>query len=223
MFFFCPETAYRRATQYNTDLSSNSQTHILPFNGRVTPAAMDFPDPIPALSKEAGATPIENLDTDIPPPRATFLQSLALFNGRKTSDSLWKLVLRPVVLIVHPAVFWGMLTQGALIGWSVMIGVVLAYIFMLAPVRFHEEQIGYMYAGAFLGAMLGFLLAGMLADWSTRVMTRWNKGVFEPEFRILLVLPQAITGITGVFLFGWTASKPATYGWALPDFFFGME
>jgi MFS family permease len=165
---------------------------------------MDFPDPIPALSKEAGATPIENLDTDIPPPRATFLQSLALFNGRKTSDSLWKLVLR-------------------LIGWSVMIGVVIAYIFMMAPVRFHEEQIGYMYAGAFLGAMLGFLLAGLLADWSTRVMTRWNKGVFEPEFRILLVLPQAITGITGVFLFGWTASKPETYGWAVPDFFFGME
>lgn len=184
---------------------------------------MDFPDPIPVLSKEAGATPIENLDTDIPPPRATFLQSLALFNGRKTSDSLWKLILRPIVLIVHPAVFWGMLTQGALIGWSVMIGVVIAYIFMMAPVRFHEEQIGYMYTGAFLGAMLGFLLAGMLADWSTRVMTRWNKGVFEPEFRILLVLPQAITGITGVFLFGWVASKPETYGWALPDFFFGME
>lgn len=66
--------------------------------------------------------------------RDGWVKQMALFNGRKTEDSLWKLVLRPIVLLVHPAVFWGMVTQGALVGWTVMIGVVLAFIVSCPPI-----------------------------------------------------------------------------------------
>ena len=104
-----------------------------------------------------------------------------------------------------------------------MIGVVLAAIFLGPPLWFGEVQTGYMYAGPFVGAILGFLLSGVLADWGAKWMTRRNKGVYEPEFRILLVVPQMIFGCAGLYGFGITAEKVTKFGWFWPDFFFALE
>jgi hypothetical protein len=79
-----------------------------------------------------------------------------------------------------------------------------------------------MYTSAFVGAILGFLLTGLLTDWSANLLTRWNKGVYEPEFRLVLVLPQLVLGSAGLYGFGWTASDIARYGWFWPDFFFAL-
>ena len=61
-------------------------------------------------------------------------------------------------------------------------------IFLGPPLWFDEVHTGYMYTGPFIGAVLGFLLAGLLADWSAKMMIRRNKGIYEPEFRIILVV-----------------------------------
>jgi len=68
-----------------------------------------------------------------PKTQTPYLKSLALFNGRKTDESVFKLILRPFPLLFHPAILWGMLTQGALIGWTVLIGVVLGVIVSPPP------------------------------------------------------------------------------------------
>ena len=104
-----------------------------------------------------------------------------------------------------------------------MIGVVLAAIFLGPPLFFNEVETGYMYTGAFVGAILGFLLAGLLADWSTNLMIRRNKGVYEPEFRIVLVVAQLVFGCAGLYGFGVTGASVGRYGWFLPDFFFALE
>jgi hypothetical protein len=149
------------------------------------------------------------------------------FNGRHSPDSFWKLCLRPFPLFFHPAIFWACLTQGTLIGWTVLIGVVLAAIFLGPPLWFNEVTTGYMYVGAFLGALIGFAIAGVLADWSTKAMIRRNKGVYEPEFRIVLVLAQLVLGCTGLYGFGIVSANVQNYGkpaqWVLPDFFFACE
>lgn len=48
------------------------------------------------------------------------------FNGRKTDERYLHLLLRPFALFFHPGILWACLIQGTLIGWTVMIGVVLA-------------------------------------------------------------------------------------------------
>lgn len=54
-------------------------------------------------------------------------------------------------------------------------------------------------------------------------MTRKNKGLYEPEFRIVLVIPQLIFGCAGLYLFGVTSATLTHYSWILPVFAFGLE
>ncbi|RPA90766.1 MFS general substrate transporter [Choiromyces venosus 120613-1] len=155
--------------------------------------------------------------------RHSFVKRMALFNGRKTSESPLKLFLRPIAVIFHPAVMWGMLTQGTMIGWTVMIGVVLAFVLTFPPLAFSEVETGYMYTGAFIGALVGLALTGPLADWSAKFLTKRNKGIYEPEFRLFLVIPQMLTGCLGLYMFGISTHNIPKYGWIWPDVFFMLE
>jgi MFS family permease len=115
------------------------------------------------------------------------------------------------------------LIQGTLIGWTVFIGVCLAAILISPPLFFNEEQTGYMYTGAFIGAVVGFIIAGALSDTIPRFLTKMNKGKFEPEFRLFLVIPQVILGCIGLWRFGIVSNDVATYGWFWPAFYFSLE
>lgn len=91
------------------------------------------------------------------------------------------------------------------------------------PLFFNEVQTGYMYTGAFVGALVGFAAAGLLADTVPRWLTRRsNGGVYEPEFRLpALVLVQLVLGCAGLYGFGVCSANTSRYGWFWPDFWFG--
>ena len=54
-------------------------------------------------------------------------------------------------------------------------------------------------------------------------MTRRNGGIYEPEFRIILVIPQLVIGCTGLYGFGITSSRIIDYFWFWPVFFFALQ
>lgn len=221
LFFFVPETAFRRDDYFNIDIrGEESVQHGTALKNRT--ANGDGPNPSSSIEKQPG-TVYEGSSPASVSPKVSFARSLLPFNGRKTDENLFKLVLRPLPLFLHPAVLWACLIQGTLIGWTVMIGVVLAAIFLGPPLWYSEVQTGYMYTGPFVGAVLGFLLAGLLADWSAKVMIKRNKGVYEPEFRIVLVVAQMVFGCAGLYGFGITSYDVSRYGWFWPDFFFALE
>lgn len=221
VIFFVPETAYRRNSSLNTDYVVEESFSRRASEKR-TSASVSQPDSINNHSGERDNRRVNSQVHDaIIPPKVSFAKSLLPFNGRKTDENFFKLVLRPLPLFFHPAVFWACLIQGALIGWTVMIGIVLAAIFLGPPLWFDEVKTGYMYTGPFIGAILGFLVAGLLSDWSTKLLIRRNRGVYEPEFRILLVVPQLIFGCAGLYGFGITSNHVTSWFW--PDFFFALE
>ena len=234
--FLVPETAFRRSAHLNTDMASSDDigTFQKPYQ------------PGHELHDSRGQSPVETPDSAAEPARdtngvqseshhvtphytgastakRTYLQLLMPFNGRKSDESYWKLLMRPFPLFAHPAILWSCLIQGTMIGWTVFIGIILAAIFLGPPLFWDEVKTGYAYTGAFIGAVLGFLLAGALADWSAKFMTRKNGGIYEPEFRIILVIPQLVFGVAGLFGFGITASRLTDYSWVLPIFFFGLQ
>ncbi|KAK3943271.1 major facilitator superfamily transporter [Diplogelasinospora grovesii] len=242
--FFCPETAYRRDASLNTDMLDHDNAAGAPkqshspnlsnedpekSNGAATANAQAEPGTAAENGEASAANGVHrtaNGKSDLANrPKVTFVQSLALFNGRKTDDAFWKLLLRPLPLFLQPAFLWACLIQGLLIGWTVFIGVILAQFLLGPPLWWDEVRTGYAYTGAFIGALIGFIIAGALADWSARFMTKLNGGVYEPEFRIVLVIPQMILGCAGLYGWGITVDGllKREYGYAVPLTFFALE
>lgn len=233
IIFLCPETAYRRDAKLNTDMIAEDATG-LPTTQENKEAETNGEG---SNGETSNGTTINGNGTDdahvssLPganTPKTTWVQSLMPFNGRKTDDRFLTLLLRPFPLFLQPAFFWGCLIQGTMIGWTVFIGVILAQFFLGYPLWWTEVDTGYAYTGAFIGAIMGFVISGLLADWSAKVMTKWNNGVYEPEFRIILVIPQLIFGVMGLYGWGITAdgvmkNKYGENGWVIPLMFFAFE
>ncbi|KAL4951206.1 major facilitator superfamily domain-containing protein [Aspergillus filifer] len=221
--FLVPETAFKRPNYLELHYeSAQGRAEEGQQNGHNTPGDQEKHKQPSASNGESSLdiTSDDTRPTEIPA-KVTYFQTLKLFNGRKTDEHWWKLLLRPFPLFLHPAVLWACLIQGVIIGWTVFIGVTLAAIFMSGPLWFNEDKTGYMYAGAFIGAMVGLFLSGLLSDFMNHAMIRLNRGRYEPEFRILLVIFQLIFCGIGMYGFGITANNAAHYGWLPPDVFFG--
>ncbi|TQN68696.1 Protein HOL1 [Colletotrichum shisoi] len=226
VFFLCPETSYRRDAALNTDMAAESIELVnkpSSFNDGPSSSPGDDQEKLTAgaSTNAPGLEPSRGAHT----PKKTFVQSLALFDGRKTDEGYWKLLLRPFPLFVQPAFLWGCLIQGTMIGWTVFIGVIVAAIFLGPPYYWNEIYAGYAYVGAFVGALVGFIIAGVFSDWSASFMTRRNGGIYEPEFRIVMVLPMFVVGGMGLYGFAITSAGLASreYHYSIPLIFFGLE
>lgn len=224
IYFFCPETAYRRDASLNTDMLATGTSHTA-LNEK--DQHHESADRERGTSSDKAVADPENVTATrtVEIPKKSFRQSLAIFTGRKSDETFWKLLFRPFPLFLQPAFLWACLVQGTMIGWTVFIGVIMAQFFLGYPLWWDEVRTGYAYVGAFIGAILGFVIAGGLADWSAKKLTKWNKGVYEPEFRIVLVIPQMIFGCMGLYGFGITADGLLVnkYNYAVPLTFFAFE
>ncbi|KAK1771423.1 major facilitator superfamily transporter [Phialemonium atrogriseum] len=224
IILFCPETAYVRSASLNLDLVARENEVETEAKTRDDRTSADWETTtLAAPAADNGGNQVASAPREQPKP--TLWRWLALFNGRKTDEQFWKLLLRPLVMLLQPAFLWASLIQGTMIGWTVFIGVTLAQFTIATPLWWNEVKTGYAYVGPFVGALLGFAIAGGLADWSAKALTRRNGGVYEPEFRILLVIPQLILG--GIGLYGWGITADGMllrkYNVVVPLTFFGLE
>src|SRR5277367_6307394 len=58
-------------------------------------------------------------------------------------------------------------------------------------------SVGLLYIAPFIGGVLGSSISGKVSDIVCRWMTRHNGGIFEPEFRLVMVIPVAIATVIG--------------------------
>lgn len=94
-FFFVPETAYRRAGHIRTDFEySNDQPTV--SGSQNQPSKRED-----ASSPHQGSRELADV-----PAKASFIQTLKPFNGRKTDENFFKLLLRPFPLFFQPAILW---------------------------------------------------------------------------------------------------------------------
>lgn len=193
MVFFVPETAYIRApvkARLGT-ISNNSDSEKAAGdekNIEVSATGKTTPDIAPAIE-----------------PKESYLHSLRFMSGRKYTDApLWKILIRPVVIFWYPAVLWAFLIYGVSLTWIVVFSVVNASIFTLPPYNFSVSQTGLISLSPFIFTILGEVISGPLNDWICLYLTKKNHGIYEPEFRLVLMGPVLILGITGFFGFGAT-------------------
>lgn len=154
------------------------------------------------------------------PPR-TFTQQLRPYHGRLNSDRWLKVMIRPFVLFLYPAVLWSSAVYACSIGWLIVISETMAIIYRDPTIyNFDALQTGLVYISPFIGGVLGTGVAGKISDIIVRAMSRRNGGLYEPEFRLVMAIPITITTCIGLMGFGWSAQ--VRDHWIVPTVFFGV-
>ncbi|KAL1847513.1 hypothetical protein Daus18300_013936 [Diaporthe australafricana] len=150
----------------------------------------------------------------------TYIQSLRVFTGRYSDAPMWKIFLRPVVMWFYPAVLWAFLIYGTTITWVVVFSVVNGVIFVSPPYNFTVSQTGLISLSPFILTILGEVISGPANDWICVYLTKKNKGIYEPEFRLPLISVAVILGTVGFFGFGATIHYQTH--WTGPVLCFGL-
>ncbi|KAK0669524.1 protein HOL1 [Cercophora samala] len=153
-------------------------------------------------------------------PPKSFVQQLKPFNGRLTKDKWHKAAIRPLILLSYPAVLWSSIVYACSVGWLIVISESMAVIYREEIYDFDALQTGLVYISPFIGGVLGTAVAGKVSDIIVKAMARRNGGLYEPEFRLIMAFPVAITTVIGLMGFGWSAE--VRNHWMVPTAFFGI-
>jgi hypothetical protein len=153
-------------------------------------------------------------------PRQSFRAQLKIHNGRLNQDLWWKAAVRPFVLFSYPAVLWSSAVYACSVGWLIVISECVAVIYREGTYQFGALSTGLVYVSPFLGGVLGTAVAGRVSDVIVKAMARRNGGLYEPEFRLVMVIPILITTLVGLIGFGWSAD--VNDPWIVPTVFFGV-
>lgn len=154
-------------------------------------------------------------------PQKSYVQSLKPWNGRLVKDKWHKVMLRPFILYAYPAVLWSSMVYALAVGWLIVLSESVAEIYQNhESYNFTPLQVGLVYVSPFVGGVLGTAVAGKISDIVVRYMARRNDGVYEPEFRLVMAIPIAISTVIGLMGFGWSAEE--RNNWIVPTVFFGV-
>lgn len=154
-------------------------------------------------------------------PAKSYVHTLKPWNGRLVKDKWLKVACRPFILFAYPAVLWSSMVYALAVGWLIVLSESVAHIYQDShSYNFTSLQVGLVYISPFVGGVLGTAVAGKVSDLVVRFMARRNDGVYEPEFRLVMAIPIALTTVIGLMGFGWSAEEKDA--WIVPTVFFGI-
>lgn len=149
----------------------------------------------------------------------SFKNRLRVYSGCHSPDKWWMVALRPFYLYLYPPVLYGALVYSMAVVWLIVISETVLDIFKGAAYGYSQQTVGLFYLGPFIGGVLGSLSCGIVGDRLTRYMVRRNHGVYEPEFRLVMLVPATLMMCLGLIAYGWSAADADP--WVAPVVFFG--
>ncbi|KAF2102203.1 MFS general substrate transporter [Rhizodiscina lignyota] len=132
----------------------------------------------------------------------TTWEQLRIFQGRLTDRSFFLALVQPFPLVLFPSVVFCTIVYGAFSTWVTILGTVSLEVLAYPPYSLPPDQLAYI---TLPGSGVGFIssvVAGLLSDWLIKFMARRNGGIYEPEFRLLLMIPAVILSTVGFWLLG---------------------
>lgn len=227
-YFTCPETTYIRSSSLDIDIreelasdsgSGSDSDGPPPSNSEKAPAEIAST----ALDGESVVVESEKRDPEAAAStekKLSYWQTLRVFNGRYSDESLLRALITPWTAFLLPAVSWAAYSYGCSVAFSASFSAAMSTIFTKPPYLFTTRQVGLTVLSAFIGATLGNIIPGPLSDWLVSYLSKKNRGVYEPEFRVVLTVPSFFLGLLGFWGFG--LSLEARAPWIVPVFFFGL-
>ncbi|KAI8724335.1 MFS domain-containing protein [Fusarium sp. LHS14.1] len=135
---------------------------------------------------------------------ALWKQILGLQNVQmQPVTQLIPVLLRPLGLPRHPDIVWACAMWSVTYSWVIIQGAVADQIFRAPPYNLSPTSVGLLIGIApLVGSAIGTILGGWMCDWVAQIMVKQNGGVYEPEFRLVVLVPTLITIIIGSFGLG---------------------
>jgi hypothetical protein len=154
-------------------------------------------------------------------PKLTFKQQLPVFRGRITQRSFIRSFFQPFPLMIFPSVLFSTIVNGAFITWMVISGLISFQVLAYPPYNLQPDMLAYIGLPGSVVGLISAVGAGLLNDWMIKKLSKANKGVYEPEFRLLAMIPATILTTIGFFLLGpaYAAKAPVVKLVALGLFF----
>ncbi|ODM18513.1 hypothetical protein SI65_06385 [Aspergillus cristatus] len=149
-----------------------------------------------------------------------FAQYLRPWSGRIAHDKWLRVAVRPFILFAYPAILWSTAVYALSVGWLIVMSELVSHIYQGGSYNFTSLQTGLIYISPFVGGLIGTAVAGKVSDIIVKFMTRRNGGVYEPEFRLVMGIPIALSTTAGLMAFGWSAQEKDA--WIVPTIFFGL-
>ena len=157
-------------------------------------------------TQEGGSDHIERIES-AQKQRSSYWQRIAFFSKTYSEVPLWKMIVSPFLILTNAAVLWSTLTISFPVLWIVGISLVIAQIFSVPPYSLTPTQIGYMSTGPLISGLFANLMCAIISDWSVKWLSRKNNGIYEPEFRLFLIIGLVVSAALGYYLFGYLISE----------------
>lgn len=188
-FFLVPESAFKRDTKTEVFYQGVSKAESLSVHDQKKEYQVS------AASESSGLQDTKEY---------SFKKSLRVYRGRQSELSLFYVLFRPWLMLQNPIVIWGVLQWCLCYTWVIMIGSVASQMFTAPPYNFSVSSTGVISGVApLIGTTIGTLASGTISDYLIDFMARKNNGVYEPEFRLFMMIPYMILLLIGGFGTGW--------------------
>lgn len=193
LFLFLEETMYYRE-QIPEELLDDQSDKTVPSNGS-TRGEVTIVEPTQKDSKTVSdvvTSDIADGSTNYVP--RTFFQKIKLWGHRdpRQPNTLVEDFYLPFILVRFPATVFGGLLVGGSLSWLNVVNGTIALVLGSAPYHFSTNMIGVACLSCVIGVSAGCLLGGWVSDKFAEGMARRNKGVREPEHR-LVGLPKHLS------------------------------
>lgn len=201
--FFVPETRYDRSglLRVSTPASAPSLDD--------QNAAPNLEKTLTTKSEAAEVSPERDSVPQVPV--KTWRQELSLHSGRPKNTNLLKLFIRPLPLIVYPAVILSFLGYAVSLAWVVAINILNPFVLQAPPYSWRPDVNGLINIPALIGNLVGSWLGGWVVDRYSDWRSKKNGGIFQPETRLHLLFIPALIVPAGCLAFGYGVAE--TLNW----------
>ena len=108
----------------------------------------------------------------------------------------WKLLLYPIVIFASLIVAFSSTCY-------LMVNYVQSEGLAAPPYLFSTQAVGFTNFASLVGALIGLFTAGPASDYVSAALTKRNKGIREPEMRLVTMIPYVLVMILGNFMVGY--------------------
>ncbi|KAI1523163.1 MFS transporter [Pyrenophora tritici-repentis] len=131
----------------------------------------------------------------------------------ENTNRLFAVCIKPTTLLLHPIVLWGCVMWSVTFTWTILLGAVVSQIFGAPPYNMSTVAVGNLtgiapFIGSALGTVLGInhvnrlIVAESACDKVVQTLAARNNGVYEPEFRLLVISVATVALALGSFGLG---------------------